>query len=173
MKNVWTILIVLAGIALLYFIYKYTIGKKPADKPTNTFGGGRPPDGFIRGVDGLIDRTSGSTEGGVGVNSRYLFAGDDIYLAGQGAYPLYIDPSKNLSSNPQFRYIVGSNFNNSSGSYSVGKYKGSVPSANGVGNLCLVRFRKSLQLRENIGSTLLDDTDFYIDCNNITKIKPF
>lgn len=169
MKNVWTILIVLVGIALLYFIYKYTIGKKPVDTPNNISGG--PFDSFVRGSTGIIDRTENSTEGGVGFNPNILFTGDDVYLSGQGAYPLYIDPSKNPPSNPQFRYIVGSNFNNSSGSYSVGKYKGSVPSANGPGNLCLVTFKKSLQLRENIGSTLPDDTDFYIDCNNITKIK--
>lgn len=164
-------MIVLVGIALLYFIYKYTIGKKSADKPSESGILGLLSNGFVRTSPELIDRTEGSTEGGIGINSGYLFAGDDVYLSGQGAYPLYIDPSKNLSSNPQFRYIVGSNFNNSSGSYSVGKYKRSVPSDNGIGNLCLVTFKKSLQLRENIGSTLPDDTDFYIDCTNITKIR--
>lgn len=171
MRGVWTILIVIVGLVLLYFIYKYTIGKKLSGAPDDNGLLGLFSGGFIRNGSGLIDRNEGSTEGGIGINPGYIFPGDEIYLVGQGAYPLYIDPSKNPPSNPQFRYIVGSNFNNSGGSYSVGKYKGSVPSANGTGNLCLVTFKKSLQLRENIGSTLPDDTDFYIDCVHITKIK--
>lgn len=160
MKALGIIVVVIVLIVVLYFAYKYLLGKKII-APIPVI------DNFITPIQSSSFDKAGNiipfSDSGITINPDFLnpmSPGDSVYLKGIGDYNLYNSYNKDIAT-----YIRGSNFNIPNYQYAVGVLVQKIPNS----DLCKVLFRKSIQLNEQFSSVLPDDTAYYIECNLIRK----